>query len=73
LQVATVGLPLCPVDVAELECREWYLALNANVILEWARHNAAVAYGGYRVDSRAGGVIYVGFTSSSNPVRRVLL
>jgi YD repeat-containing protein len=58
------GVPMRAVDAAELEYRDWYLQENASRILAWAAANAASTYGGYRVDHRQGGIIYVGFTSN---------
>ncbi len=58
------GVPLRASDVAELEYREWYLQENASRIVSWAADNAPTTYGGYRVDNRQGGIIYVGFTAN---------
>ena len=58
------GVPLRPVDVAEMEYREWYLHENSSRIMSWAASNAGSTYGGYRVDNRQGGIIYVGFTAN---------
>ena len=57
------GVPLRPVDVAEMEYREAYLAQAATDIPQWAATHAAAAYAGYYVDQRAGGVLHIGFTS----------
>ncbi|HEX5984871.1 MAG TPA: hypothetical protein VFY69_11750, partial [Solirubrobacterales bacterium] len=57
------GVPLRAIDAAELEYREWYLERAAGEIAAWAGAHAASSYGGYYVDNRAGGIIYVGFTA----------
>lgn len=62
------GVPLRPVDVAEMEYREWYLEENATKIMSWASSNAPTAYAGYRVDNRAGGIMYVGFTENQTAI-----
>ena len=59
------GVPLRAVDAAEMEYRERYITQAATAIPQWASANGATsAYAGYYVDHRAGGIIYVGFTSS---------
>jgi YD repeat-containing protein len=59
------GVPLFPADVAELEYRERYVDQAATSIPKWASLNGATPdYAGYYVDHRAGGLIYVGFTSN---------
>jgi tripartite motif-containing protein 71 len=58
------GVPMRSVDIAEMEYREWYLQENATRINSWAADNASTTYAGYRVDNRAGGIIYVGFTAN---------
>ena len=59
------GVPLRPVDAAELEYRESYVAQAATAIPQWAAANgASSAYAGYYVDHRAGGLVFVGFTGS---------
>ncbi len=60
------GVPLRPVDVAELEYRIMYEAQAATAIPTWAAANATTSFAGYRVDERAGGKIYVGFTSQQS-------
>jgi YD repeat-containing protein len=57
------GVPLRPVDVAELEYREWYVEVNGPRIRAWGEANHPNSYAGYWVDHRAGGLIRVGFTS----------
>ncbi|HEU5105945.1 MAG TPA: DUF6531 domain-containing protein [Solirubrobacterales bacterium] len=66
------GVPLRPVDVAEMEYREWYLQENASRILSWAASNAPTTYAGYRVDNRQGGLIYVGFTTNQSALVEAL-
>ncbi|MGN6258329.1 MAG: virginiamycin B lyase family protein [Solirubrobacterales bacterium] len=56
------GVPLRPVDVAELEYREAYIAQDAPLIEAWAHAHAWSQYGGYFADERAGGLIRIGFT-----------
>jgi YD repeat-containing protein len=59
------GVPLFPVDVAELEYRERYVDQAATGIPNWASANGSIPdYAGYYVDHRAGGLIYVGFTTN---------
>ena len=57
------GVPLRPVDVAELEYRESYIAQAASAIPAWAEAHAPSSYAGYYVSQREGGIIHVGFTS----------
>lgn len=62
---ASWGVPLRPVDAAELEFREGYIDQAATSIPQWASANgASSAYAGYYVDHRQGGLIFVGFTGS---------
>jgi YD repeat-containing protein len=58
------GVPLRPVDIAELEYRQAYIAQAASAIPQWAQAHASGSYAGYYVDHRAGGIIHVGFTSN---------
>jgi DNA-binding beta-propeller fold protein YncE len=58
------GVPLRPVDVAEMEYREGYIATDLPVIEEWAEANALNTYAGYYVDHPQGGVIHLGFTTN---------
>lgn len=60
------GSPMRQPEVTEMEEREEYLAQAAEVIPAWAEVNAPSTYGGYYVNQREGGKIYVGFTSSQN-------
>jgi YD repeat-containing protein len=56
------GVPLRAVDAAELDYRDRYVSADVAAIEEWAQANYPNTYGGYYVDHRAGGVLYVGFT-----------
>jgi hypothetical protein len=59
------GVPLRAVDAAEMEYRESYVNQAATAIPAWvAKSGLSGSYAGYYVDHRAGGIIYVGFTSS---------
>ena len=59
------GVPLRPVDAAEMEYRESYIAHAAAAIPQWVSDNGAGGdYAGYYVSHRQGGLIYVGFTAS---------
>jgi sugar lactone lactonase YvrE len=59
------GVPMRSVDAAEMSFREGYIAQAATAVPQWAGSNgAASAYAGYYVDHRAGGLIYIGFTSA---------
>lgn len=57
------GVPMRPVDVTEMEYREWYLQANLPLVEEWGEEHASV-YAGYDVDDEAGGIIRVGFTTN---------
>lgn len=62
---ASWSVPLRPIDAAEMQFREGYVAQAAAVIPQWAIANGArPAYAGYYVDHRQGGLIYVGFIGS---------
>jgi sugar lactone lactonase YvrE len=58
------GEPMRPVDVAEMEYREWYLAADLALLDEWGEAHPGV-YAGYDVDDAAGGIIRVGFTENA--------
>ena len=58
------GVPLRTPEIQELEYRERYIEQFAESISEWAEEHAPTTYGGYYVDNRAGGIIYLGFTSN---------
>jgi trypsin len=64
LAVEKWGVPLRAPEVEELEYREHYIEQFAELIPEWSQEHAASTYGGYYVDNRAGGLIYVGFTQN---------
>jgi tripartite motif-containing protein 71 len=53
------GAPLRPVDVAELEYRDFYIPHDTAVIRQWGEQQVPGSYAGYYVDNRAGGIIYV--------------
>jgi sugar lactone lactonase YvrE len=57
------GVPLRKVDVEEMEYRERYLAQDEEAIEAWGFENAPGAYAGWTVESAAGGIVRVGFTS----------
>lgn len=57
------GVPLRPVDVAEMEYRERYVEINGKLIESWAETHHPGSYAGYFVDHHAGGIMRVGFTS----------
>lgn len=57
------GVPMRAAELAEMEWRRAYVNRAADVIPEWAEEHAPGTYGGFYVDERAGGIIYVGFTS----------
>jgi sugar lactone lactonase YvrE len=56
------GIPLRPVDLAELEYRERYLTHNGPLIAQWGETNYPSIYAGYYMDHQAGGVLRIGFT-----------
>jgi DNA-binding beta-propeller fold protein YncE len=64
LAVEKWGVPLRTPEVQELEFRESYIEQFAELIPDWAEEHAPTTYGGYYIDHRAGGLIYVGFTSN---------
>jgi sugar lactone lactonase YvrE len=64
LSVEKWGVPLRTPEIEELEYRERYVEQFVELIPEWAEENAPSTYGGYYVDDRAGGRIYVGFTAN---------
>jgi YD repeat-containing protein len=59
------GEPMRPVDVAEMEYREWYVGVDLAQIEEWGEGQQASTYAGYTVDHAAGGLIRVGFTEGA--------
>lgn len=60
------GVPLRPVDAAELEYREWYVETDVPLIEDWAETHRTESYGGYYVDNRAGGTLYLGYTEDQS-------
>jgi YD repeat-containing protein len=64
LAVEKWGAPMRSPEVEELEYREQYIEQFAEMIPEWVQEHAPSTYGGYYVDNRAGGIIYVGFTAN---------
>jgi hypothetical protein len=55
------GVPLRPVDIAELEYREWLYDVNAEKIDQWVEATSPGSYAGYYLDHPAGGVMHIGF------------
>lgn len=51
-------------ELSEMEYRRSYLAQAAEAIPQWAEEHAGSTYGGYYVNNREGGLIYVGFTQN---------
>ena len=62
--VAEFGVPMRQAELQEMEWREQYVSQAAEAIPQWVEEHAATTYGGFYVDDRAGGIIYVGFTGS---------
>jgi YD repeat-containing protein len=58
------GVPLRPVDVAELEYREWFYNLDAERINRWVEETSPSTFAGYYIDHRAGGIMHIGFTAN---------
>lgn len=56
------GVPLRPVDVAEMEYREWFMEVDIPLIEEWVETHRAGTYAGYYVDHPNGGILHIGFT-----------
>jgi tripartite motif-containing protein 71 len=59
------GIPMRASELDEMEWRKTYIGQAAEVIPQWAEEHASSTYGGFYVDQRAGGKIYVGFTGST--------
>lgn len=57
------GVPLRPIDVSEMEYREWYMQVNIPLVEAWVENHRASTYAGYYVDHRNGGILHIGFTS----------
>jgi hypothetical protein len=51
-------------EVSEMEFRESYVNQATQFIPEWAEEHAASTYGGYYINDKEGGKIYVGFTAN---------
>jgi YD repeat-containing protein len=62
--VENFGVPMRGPELEEMEWRRTYTNRAADVIPEWAEEHAPNTYGGFYVDGRAGGLIYVGFTAN---------
>ena len=62
--VANWGIPMRAPELAEMETRKQIAQQASEVIPQWAEEHAAASYGGFYVDDRAGGKIYVGFTEN---------
>jgi len=62
--VENFGVPMRAPELAEMEWRRTYVNRAAEVIPQWAEEHAASTYGGFYIDERAGGVVYVGFTQN---------
>jgi hypothetical protein len=60
------GVPMRQPELEEMEYRRRYTDQAAQVIPEWAKEHAQSTYGGFYVDNRAGGNIYVGFTENQH-------
>jgi len=58
------GVPLRPVDVAELEWRLQYSEQASEVIPSWVAANASSTFAGFYLDEEAGGKIVAGFTGA---------
>jgi YD repeat-containing protein len=56
------GVPLRPIDIAELEYRQLYVRQAALAVPQWAEAHDLDTYAGYYVDHRAGGIVHIGFT-----------
>ena len=59
------GIPMRTPELDEMEWRKTYAGQAAEAIPQWAEEHAWSTYGGFYVDDRAGGKIYVGFTGSA--------
>ncbi len=59
------GSPLRPVDAAEMEYREHYVATVGSMLEQWGNSVLPNSYAGYYVDNPDGGIIRVGFTGQS--------
>jgi sugar lactone lactonase YvrE len=64
IAVENFGVPMRAAELSEMEFRRSYLAQAAEAIPQWAEEHAMTTYGGYYVNNREGGKIYVGFTEN---------
>ena len=64
--VESWGVPMRAPELAEMDWRREYLAQASEAIPDWVEEYASSTYGGYYVDNRAGGTIYVGFTQDQH-------
>ena len=60
------GVPMRQPELEEMEYRRRYTNQAAEVIPQWSEEHASSTYGGFYVDDRAGGHIYVGFTENQH-------
>ncbi|HET9675961.1 MAG TPA: hypothetical protein VFP21_00485, partial [Solirubrobacterales bacterium] len=58
------GIPMRAPELNEMEWRREYVAQASEFIPQWAEEHAASTYGGFYVNEREGGKIYVGFTEN---------
>ncbi|MGN6588247.1 MAG: DUF6531 domain-containing protein [Solirubrobacterales bacterium] len=58
------GVSMRAPELSEMEWRRQYVAQASEFIPQWAEEHAASAYGGFYVNEREGGKIYVGFTEN---------
>jgi len=58
------GVPLRPLDIAELEYRAWFYNLDAERINRWIEETSPSTFAGYYLDHRAGGIMHIGFTAN---------
>lgn len=60
------GVPMRAPELAEMEWRREYTDRAAEVIPEWAEEHAPTSYGGFYINDKEGGIIYVGFTENQH-------
>ncbi|MGN6254253.1 MAG: DUF6531 domain-containing protein [Solirubrobacterales bacterium] len=66
------GVPMRAAELFEMDSRREYINRDAEIIPKWAKEHAASAYGGFSVDDKAGGLIYVGFTENQQALVEAL-
>jgi YD repeat-containing protein len=66
------GVPMRASELAEMNYRREYTDQAAEAIPAWAEEHASSTYGGFYVDDRAGGKIYVGFTENQQALVEAL-